>query len=78
VRGGERQPDRAAAPEELPGVVGRAVVADGGQPPVRIQERGRAEGEIEGDHAAVRETDEFVQLHVRRAYPAPTPGPPAR
>jgi hypothetical protein len=63
VRGGEGEPDRAAAAEELARVGRRLVVAEDPQRGIGREQRARAEREIEADHVAVRDPERLGEVH---------------
>ena len=71
--GGEGEPDRAAAAEEMGGVGGRLVVAEHPQRRRGRRDRRRAEQQVEDDHVAVRLPQGLFEGHRRHPTTPPAP-----
>jgi hypothetical protein len=61
--GGEGEPDRGAAPEQVGGVGRGLVVAEDLQRRLGRRERAGAERQVEGDHVAVGEAQRPLERH---------------
>src|SRR4051794_8252170 len=69
MRGGEGQPDRAAAAEQLARVGTRLVMTEDAQGGVRRQQRPRAEREVEAGHEHVRALERLGEGHCECTVP---------
>ena len=73
VGGGEGEPDRRGAAEEVFGIRRGMLVADHLERRGGREKRPGTEGEVEGDHEAVLEAQRLLKRHLN---PNPTRNPP--